>query len=59
MEIMKAIAIYIAALAALLLVAFCVVNAEMAEARICKALGGEYKRETQECFSEANARRVP
>lgn len=56
---MKAIAIYIAALAALLLVAFCVVNAEMAEARICKALGGEYKRETQECFSEANARRVP
>lgn len=44
---------YIAALAALLLVAYCVINAEKAKTEICKAMGGEYHRESEACLSMA------
>lgn len=55
---MKEIGLYLIAIAAALLLACCVVNAELAKTKICNAMGGEYQKESQACLSEPRARRV-
>lgn len=52
---MKEIGLYLIALAAALLLACCVVNAELAKAKICNAMGGEYHRDSGACLKPEKA----